>query len=65
VADELIDFARREGITQVVFGQTSRSRWDILLHGSVINRFLDEVRDATVHVVPLDLPQDGQHEVAE
>jgi two-component system sensor histidine kinase KdpD len=54
VADALIDFARREGITHVIFGQTSRSRWDILWHGSVINRFLDEVRDATVHVVPLE-----------
>jgi two-component system sensor histidine kinase KdpD len=54
VADALIDFARREGITHVVFGQTSRSRWNILWHGSVINRFLDEVRDATVHVVPLE-----------
>ncbi len=55
VADALIDFAKREGITQVVFGQTSRSRWDILLHGSIINRFLHEVRDATVQVVPLEL----------
>ena len=54
VADALIDFARREGITHVIFGQTSRSRWDILLHGSIINRFLHEVRDATVQVVPLD-----------
>ena len=52
VVDALIDFARREGITHVVFGQTSRSRWDILLHGSIINRFLEEVRDATVQVVP-------------
>ena len=54
VADALISFARREGITHVVFGQTSRSRWDILLHGSIINRFLDEVRDATVQVVPVE-----------
>jgi two-component system sensor histidine kinase KdpD len=54
VADALIDFARREGVTQVVFGQTSRSRWDILLHGSIINRFLYEVKDATVQVVPLE-----------
>jgi two-component system sensor histidine kinase KdpD len=54
VADALIDFARREGVTHVVFGQTSRSRLDILLHGSVINRFLAEVRDATVQVVPLE-----------
>ena len=65
VADALIDFARRQGITQVVFGQTSRSRWDILLHGSVINRFLDEVRDATVHVVPLRVSRDGQREITE
>src|SRR5258705_5864536 len=54
VADALVDFARTEGITQVVFGQTSRSRWDILVHGSIINRFLHEVRDATVQVVPLE-----------
>ena len=54
VSDALIEFARREGITHVVFGQTSRSRWDILLHGSIINRFLHEVRDATVQVVPLE-----------
>jgi two-component system sensor histidine kinase KdpD len=59
VADALIDFARREGITQVVFGQTSRSRWDILLHGSIINRFLHEVRDATVQVVPLERKDEG------
>jgi two-component system sensor histidine kinase KdpD len=54
VADALIDFAKREGVTHVVFGQTSRSRWDILVHGSIINRFLAEVRDATVQVVPME-----------
>jgi len=54
VADALIEFARNEGITHVVFGQSARSRWDVLLHGSVINRFLREVRDASVHVVPLE-----------
>lgn len=65
VVDALVDFARREGITHVVFGQTSRSRWDILLHGSIINRFLDEARDATVHVVPVETPRDGQREINE
>ncbi|MEP7273624.1 MAG: histidine kinase [Acidobacteriota bacterium] len=53
VADALIEFAGREGITVVIFGQSARSRWDILFRGSVINRFLNEVRDASVHVVPL------------
>jgi two-component system sensor histidine kinase KdpD len=59
VADELIKFAREEGMTHVIFGQTSRSRWDILVHGSIINRFLDEVRDATVQVVPLERKDQG------
>jgi two-component system sensor histidine kinase KdpD len=54
VADTLVAFAREEGITHVVFGQTARSRLDILINGSIVNRFLDEVRDATVHVVPLE-----------
>lgn len=52
VADALIDFARRETITHVIFGQSARTRWDILLHGSILNRFLEEVKDATVQVVP-------------
>lgn len=65
VADALIDFARQQGITHVVFGQTSRSRWNILMHGSVINRFLDEVRDATVQVVPLETSHEGRREVTE
>ena len=52
-AEGLIAFARREGITHVVFGQSQRSRWQILLHGSVIDRFLTEVPDATVQVVPI------------
>lgn len=54
VADKLIEYARQEGITHVIFGQSSRSRWDILLHGSVINRFLAEVKDATIQVVPME-----------
>jgi two-component system, OmpR family, sensor histidine kinase KdpD len=51
-ADGLIEFARREGITHVIFGQSARSRWDILFRGSVLNRFLAEVKDAAVQVIP-------------
>ena len=54
--DGLIAFAKREGITHVVFGQRARTRWEILLKGSTLNRFLEEVGDAAVQVVPL-----GEH----
>ena len=52
-ADGLIEFAKREGITHVIFGQTARTRWEILFKGSTLNRFLEEVRDAAIQVVPL------------
>lgn len=52
-ADGLIAFAQREGITHVIFGQSARSRWEILLKGSTLNRFLEEVRNAAIQVVPL------------
>ena len=54
VADALLKFARENGITHVIFGQSARSRWQIMWSGSVINRFLREVKDAAVHVIPLE-----------
>lgn len=54
VADALIRFTKQENISHVVFGQSARSRFDILLRGSIINRFLAEVRDTTVQVVPMN-----------
>jgi two-component system, OmpR family, sensor histidine kinase KdpD len=56
VSDALIHFAQQENISHVVFGQSARSRFDILLRGSVLNRFLSEVRDVTVQVVPMHKP---------
>jgi two-component system sensor histidine kinase KdpD len=56
VSDALIRFAQQEGISHVVFGQSARSRFDILLRGSILNRFLSEVRDVTVQVVPMQKP---------
>jgi two-component system sensor histidine kinase KdpD len=53
VADLLVEFAKREGITHVIFGQSARSRWDLAMHGSIVDRFLRDVRDATVQIVPV------------
>ena len=53
VSDALIRFAQQESISHVVFGQPARSRWDVLVRGSVLNRFLSEIRDVTVQVVPM------------
>jgi two-component system sensor histidine kinase KdpD len=52
-ADGLVAFAQREGVTHVIFGQSARTRWEVLWHGSTLNRFLSAVPDAAVQVVPL------------
>jgi two-component system sensor histidine kinase KdpD len=52
-SDGLVAFAQREGVTHVMFGQTARSRWDLLWRGSTLDRFLSAVPDAAVQVVPL------------
>ena len=53
-ADGLIAFAQREGVTHVIFGQSARSRWELLWRGSTLDRFLSAVPDAAVQVVPLN-----------
>lgn len=52
-AEGLVAFAQREGVTHVVFGQSARSRLEVLLRGSTLDRFLASVPTATVQVVPL------------
>jgi two-component system sensor histidine kinase KdpD len=53
-ADGLIAFAQREGVTHVIFGQSARTRWELLLRGSTLDKFLGAVPDAAVQVVPLN-----------
>src|SRR3981081_4512313 len=50
-SEGLIAFAQREGITHVIFGQSARSRWELLWRGSTIDRFLSAVKDAAVQGV--------------
>lgn len=52
-AEGLVAFAQREGVTHVIFGQSARSRWELIWRGSTLDRFLSAVPDAAVQVVPL------------
>ncbi len=55
-SEGLIAFAQREGITHVIFGQSARTRMEIVWRGSTLNKFLSAVPDAAVQVVPLGGP---------
>ena len=53
-SDGLVAFAQREGVTHVIFGQSARTRLELLWRGSTLDRFLSAVPDAAVQVVPLN-----------
>jgi two-component system, OmpR family, sensor histidine kinase KdpD len=53
-SDGLVAFAQREGVTHVIFGQSARSRWEMIMRGSTLDKFLTAVPDAAVQVVPLN-----------
>lgn len=52
IAKTLVEVARQRRITQIVLGQPARSRWEEILHGSVINRLLRLSSDMDIHLVP-------------
>jgi two-component system, OmpR family, sensor histidine kinase KdpD len=39
-------------VTHVIFGQSARSRWELIWRGSTLDKFLSAVPDAAVQVVP-------------
>ncbi len=53
VAATLAEIAQERHITQIVVGQPSRSWWEELLNGSVVNRLLRLSVYADIHLVPL------------
>ncbi len=53
-AEGLIAFAQREGVTHVIFGQSARTRLELVWRGSTLDKFLGAVPDAAVQVVPLN-----------
>ena len=54
IADDVIDYARTNNITQVIIGKTSRSRWFEILHGSVVHDLVRRSGTISVHVIAGD-----------
>jgi len=54
VAQVLAHFAREHHITQMVVGESSRSRWQLLLRGDIIGHLMRETRNVDVYVISRD-----------
>ncbi|MBZ8182414.1 sensor histidine kinase KdpD [Oscillatoria salina IIICB1] len=50
----IADTAHRYHITQVVVGQTQRSRWDLFLHSSPVQNLMKYLQDVDIHIIATD-----------
>ena len=51
IADDVIEFAHQNNVTQIVVGKSTRSRWFEILHGSVVHELVRRSGNISVHVI--------------
>ncbi|WP_441238063.1 DUF4118 domain-containing protein [Bradyrhizobium sp. 930_D9_N1_4] len=54
IADDVINFAQGNNVTQIVIGKSTRSRWFEMTRGSVVHDLVRRAGNISVHVVPGD-----------
>ena len=54
IADDVLGFARRQNVTHIVIGKSTRSRWFEIVNGSVVHDLVRRAGNIGVHVVPGD-----------
>lgn len=63
VAKVIAAVTREKGVTQIILGQTARSRWEQITKGSIINDLLHEIPFIDLHIisVPRHLKNEEGH----
>jgi two-component system sensor histidine kinase KdpD len=56
VAQAIADTAKKYHITQVVLGQSQKSRWDLLWRGSLVQQLVRYLKDIDLHVIATEKP---------
>ena len=54
IADDVINFAQGNNVTQIVIGKSTRSRWFEMTRGSVVHDLVRRAGNISVHVIPGD-----------
>lgn len=53
-AKAIADVAKNYYITQIVIGESQRSRWKLILHGSLTHKLLRSLKNIDVHIIATD-----------
>ncbi len=51
IADDVLSFARKNNVTHIIIGKSTRSRWFEILHGSVVHELVRKAGNISVHVI--------------
>ena len=54
IADDVINYAQTNNVTQIVIGKSARTRWFEILHGSVVHDLVRRSGNISVHVISGD-----------
>jgi len=54
IADDVINFAQGNNVTQIVIGKSTRSRWFEITRGSVVHDLVRRAGNISIHVIPGD-----------
>src|SRR5882762_8985634 len=54
IADDLINFAHANNVTQIIIGKSTRSRWFEIMRGSVVHDLVRRAGNISVHVIAGD-----------
>jgi two-component system, OmpR family, sensor histidine kinase KdpD len=54
IADDVINFAHANNVTQIIIGKSTRSRWFEIMRGSVVHELVRRAGNISVHVIPGD-----------
>ncbi|MDA9497023.1 sensor histidine kinase [Bradyrhizobium sp. CCBAU 11357] len=52
IADDVVNFAQGNNVTQIVIGKSTRSRWFEMTRGSVVHDLVRRAGNISVHVIP-------------
>jgi two-component system sensor histidine kinase KdpD len=59
IADDIVDYAQANNVTQILIGKSSRSRWFEMVYGSVVHELVRKAGNISVHVMAGTASDDG------
>ncbi|MDF2684155.1 MAG: histidine kinase [Brevibacillus sp.] len=60
VANELVAYAMDNNVTRIVMGQSKRTRWEEIWHGSVVHKILRKTKNIDILIVADRSERDGE-----